>query len=208
MRIRLIVLTSLVLLVAGAAVALAKVGTADPSRQSVSGLQDTIDAQLGTLRRRGVLVDHTALSGRCVRLAVINPTRPNVEHLKRRFGDRLCIDTMQTPAVECAPRRPNEPTGEQTPVPDVRHLDLHEAEKRLLASGFTFSTRCVGVAERTAKPPALGSAEALVRVTRQCPAAGTQAAKGSAIALEAKTVLPGGFRYVVSPFLASGERPC
>jgi hypothetical protein len=208
MRIRLIVLTSLVLLVAGAAVALAKVGTAGPSGQSLSALQNTINSQLGVLRRRGVLVDHTALSGSCIRLAVINPTQPNVDYLNRRFGGRLCIDTMQTPAVECAPRRPNAATGEEVLVPDVRQLGLYEAEKRLLASGFAFSTRCVGVAQRTAKQPPLGSAEALVRITRQCPAAGEQAVEGSSVVLQADAVLPGGFKYAISPFLASGETSC
>ena len=51
-------------------------------------------------------------------------------------------------------------------VPDVFDLGLDEAERRLVAAGFAFSTRCPGEAADLPSRPSRYSPNALVRVTR------------------------------------------
>jgi hypothetical protein len=170
------------------------------SRAELMRLQDRINHDIGPLARRGVYVRTTGLAARCVSVLVDNLTAPNSAYLARRYGPGTCLrQTSSVPAVGC-PLLLRRDSGLPKVVPDVFDLGLYEAERRLVAAGFAFSTQCPGEAEDRPSRPSRFSPNALVRITRQCPAAGAALAAGAPVALQAEAILPGGHRYVVGAF--------
>jgi hypothetical protein len=176
-------------------------GASGPSDAELRHIQDRINGELGRLARQGIYVQQTGLPiQRCVSLLVVNPTRPNIEYLRRRFGPHLCFDQPERPGGACAGHGSPDTPGGTVEVPDLRDLGLYEAERRAVQSGLRYTIDCLGVDHTRPRRASRFSPEALVRVTAQCPRAGQHVASGSEIALEAKAVLPGGFPYVVSAF--------
>jgi hypothetical protein len=123
------------------------------SRAELTRLQDRIDHDIGFLARRGVYVRTTGLAARCASVLVDNLTAPNSAYLKRRYGPGTCLrQASSIPSVGC-PMLFRRDSGPPKPVPDTFDLGLYEAERRLVAAGFTFSIRCPGEADdRPSRP--------------------------------------------------------
>ncbi|HMJ36976.1 MAG TPA: hypothetical protein VK501_23925 [Baekduia sp.] len=170
------------------------------SRAELERLQDRIDLDIRPLARQGVYVRTTGLAARCVSVLVDNLTVPNKTYLARRYGAGACLrqaSSIPGPGCSLLSRRDS---GQSKTVPDMFDLGLYEAERRLVAAEFAFSIECPGKADGRPSRPSRYSPDALVRVTRQCPAAGATLAAGAPVALQAEAILPGGHRYVVGAF--------
>ena len=170
------------------------------STASLERLQDRIDRETPTLARQGVYVRTTSLEAHCAAVVVENLTAPNRRDLEQRYGEGACLrQASGPPAAACALVRRRD-TGLRKPVPDVSDLGLYEAQRRLVAAGFTFSIECPGQSDDRPIRPSRFSPDALVRITRQCPAPGATLPDGAPVALQAEAVLPGGHRYVTGAF--------
>lgn len=177
-----------------------------PDPEALAGLQSRIEHDTGRLAREGIYVQEAGQSGKCVVVGVVKPTGPNVAYLRRRFGEPLCIEQVEGPAVACSEFQG--PTSSvMREVPDLRDLGIYQAGRRAIADGFAYTDGCPGKGTRQVRRPSQFTPEALVRVTAQCPAAGTRAPISVPIALQAETVLPGGFTYRITAFRRSFRAP-
>jgi hypothetical protein len=180
-----------------------------PPRAELAHLSDRIELDIPALARQGVYVRTTGLTARCAWVLVDNLTGPNKAYLARRYGPGACLEQASSiPSSGCPAVGGSRNSRESKTVPDVSDLGLYEAERRLVAAGFGFSTKCPGFPDgRPSRPsrPSRFSPEVLVRVTRQCPAAGAPLAAGAPVGLQAEAFLPGGHRYVVGVFRGSVE---
>lgn len=161
-------------------------------------LQERIGADAVALGREGIYLAGTARrEGRCVVIDLVNPTRPNREYLRRRYGSSVCIspEARSTPLRGCTGLPAPTPEGRARKVPDVVGMRLHDAQRAIVRAGLTFAVACEGDAERRVPPLDRSRPEAVARVTHQCPARGERAAEGSQVRLAASADLPGGFTY-------------
>jgi hypothetical protein len=188
---------------------------APPTRAELERLQDRIGEQWhsGQLAREGIYLMTTGHPGkRCVSIGLLNPTRPNAEYLRHRFGPDVCVKREPVgPIAACAEYlgRPVRSGGVR--VPDLRGLGLYAAERKVTARRLTYSIWCSGDKFARPKQPAPHSPDRLVRVVAQCPRAGERVSPGTDVALDAVALLPGGFRYrtgTLSPYHTGTSTPC
>lgn len=175
-------------------------------------MQERIGKRWDALARQGIYVTSTGQKAQpCVSVELVNPTRPNIEYVRRQFGANVCVERRPgDDAQACSGYvQLTVPSGSAR-VPDLRDLGLYEATRRAVASYLRYSLDCLGESEKRAKPLPRHSPEQLVRVTKQCPRPGEMVPPGTAVALEGNAVLPGGFEYKVSPLTdnVSTSRPC
>jgi hypothetical protein len=199
------VTTTVAIAGAGAGVA-ATSSRQEPDRGSLSRLQGRIERDGPRLARTGIYVQETGRARSCVTVWVVNPTTPNVDYLRRRFGKSLCIERASIPTQGCSLIQ-TKPSPDRREVPDLLDLGLYEAERRAVAAGFTYTNDCHGLGAKQARRPSRFTPESLVRITAQCPAPGTQARVSEPIALQAEAVLPGGFTYMTTAFRHSFRSP-
>lgn len=186
-------------------------GASPPTSHDLERLQNRLSAHIDDLAHEGIYVQETALSARpCVSVAIVNPTRPNLNYLRGRFGPHLCFERRDAGQAACAPFRSVSDNQATVQVPDLRGLGLYEAERHAVAQGLTYTFDCLGHTNAQPRKPSRFSPEALVRVTAQCPAPGETVQRGTSVALEARATLPGDFPYAVSALHQEGSAsdPC
>ena len=201
--------TAAVLVIAGV-IAIATATTdnnvARPDPEAPAERQRRIEHDTGRLAREGIYVKEAGQSGKCVVVRVVNPTAPNVAYLRQKFGEPLCIEQAESPAVAC-PEFQGPTSSVMREVPDLHDLGMYQAGRRAIADGFAYTDSCPGKGTRQVRRPSQFTPEALVRVTAQCPAAGTRAPMSVPIALQAEAMLPGGFPYRITAFRRSFRAP-
>lgn len=194
-----IVIAAVLVVFAVAASALA-LGLDDdpPEPGGLNAIQDRIDWD--ALARQGIYVIGTGQSDGCVDVELLNPTRPNIDYIRARYGPHVCVARKPGGyATGCAGYDVSPRRG-PIAVPDVRGLGLYEAELRLVAAGLTYTAGCLGNRERTPVKPSRYEVRALVRVSAQCPHAGQPVRRGTEVAIAYVAILPGGFRHSFNSF--------
>src|SRR3954470_3277658 len=64
-------------------------------------LQHVIERDMPRLARAGIYVQGTGIAASCVVVSVANPTAPNVDYLRRRYGEPMCVERQSGPLVAC-----------------------------------------------------------------------------------------------------------
>ncbi|WP_027004831.1 hypothetical protein [Conexibacter woesei] len=167
-------------------------------------LQRRIERDITALARSGIYVTATGQAATCVAVEVVNPTAPNLDYLRRRYGRGICFDRSYGPAHFCAGAT-TPPPGRTRVVPDLRDLGIRTATRRAVAAGFSYTLDCAGFGTRKVSHPRRGSLASVARVSAQCPLPGTRAPVNAPITLEAVAILPGRFTYTFSAFEATGS---
>jgi hypothetical protein len=159
-------------------------------------LADGIDRDREALATEGVFLDAVGVGDGCAFVSLFNPSAANVAYIHRRFPG-ACVDPHAGSVADlCDGVRRGSTRDGPVIVPDVGELGMVEASRRVLAAHLTFTASCPGSVRTVEWVPAR-PADDLVRVVAQCPRAGQRVRRGTEVALQAETVLPGGFGYVV-----------
>ncbi len=183
------------------------------SRREYQRLQDRVNQRDRALARQGVYVlSHGGADRPCYRVDLANPTRPNIEFVRRQFGPRVCVSRRPGRlAYLCTGyTQPRLGTG-PVAVPDLGDLGLRDATRRALAVGLTYSVDCPGAAGTRILRPRRNWPDELVRITKQCPAPGELVPPGTEVALAGTATLPGGFKWEVGALTRKDPRvskPC
>jgi hypothetical protein len=172
------------------------VGTVAVSVAAMTGrhvTQPSADA-IYALEGNGIYVAYTARRSGCLFVSLLNPSEENIERLKRRFGDTVCVDRQPGYPLNACTGAP--PLGRlkrgAIEVPRLTGYSLSAFRERVSKTGLRVLNTCD--IPLTSDPD---SWQAGLRVTRQCPAAGAQVPAGTLVGFQAETELPGGFPYIV-----------
>lgn len=185
---------------------------AQATHAELRAVQRRVEAAEHALALQGIYLAGTALNATCATVSLVNPSRPNIAYVERRFGPHACVEREPDGPVQSCPGY----VGREVPagsvaVPNLRDLGLYEAEQRVVREHLTYAVSCLGAREREPRRPASTSPDALVRVVAQCPRSGERVPAGTSVALEARITLPGGFPYrvgVLDVYNAGTRRPC
>jgi hypothetical protein len=171
---------------------------AKPTYGQLARLVERIDRTREAFAADGIFLEAAGVGDGCAVVSLLNPTVPNVAYVKRRFPG-TCVERRPWGIADvCDPTGANSTRNGPVVVPNVRDLGLVEASRRVLAAGLTFTATCLGRA-RNVEWVSIRPADELVRVVAQCPRAGEHVRRNTEVALQARTVLPGGFDYLVGP---------
>jgi hypothetical protein len=136
----------------------------------------------------------------CVAVDLFNPTAPNRDYLRRRYGRAVC--PLQTPETS----RPSACGGwEDRPAlrgpiraPDV----VGQSLVTIAAAGLRFSLFCGRSPDSRPRSepddPQPYDIEFGAIVTAQCPKPGTRVKRGEVLALDARASLGGGFSFTIA----------
>ncbi len=186
-----------------------EVGAGGPDLHQV---QADVRAARPSLASQGIYLIDAQIDSRCVTIVLANPTAPNRDFVRRRFGQQVCVSpTGGQPDATCVGAYLKTLPDGPIRVPDVTHLSFSAAQRKVTSSGLRFAIRCLGDTDSSATDHPRDVPASLIRVTRQCPAPGEMVPAGAKVALNGAAALPGGFTYRTATltFSTTGHRdPC
>ena len=182
-----------------------------PTEAEKVRLQGRIAKRAEALARQGIYIEATGRGKPCVSVYLANPTRPNIEYLRREFHGVCVLKEPMGRLMACTGYTPPSPPSGSVTVPDVGDLGLYEASRRVTRAGLTYTLNCLGERKTRAKRPSQYSPDQLARIADQCPRPGERVPPGTEVALEARALLPGGFEYRVgslNSYTTGTSKPC
>ncbi|MDA0178732.1 PASTA domain-containing protein [Solirubrobacter phytolaccae] len=171
--------------------------TPTPAYTQLTRLVEQITRDEDGLVDQGIYVMSAGVGDGCAKIALANPTAPNVAYVQRQFpGTCVQREPAARPTTCTQTERPLAREG-SIEVPDLRDLTLAEASRQAVTADLTYSADCLGAAATAPWTP-VGPPDELARVVEQCPRPGELVRRGTEVALDAVVVLPGGFRHRIS----------
>lgn len=177
----------LVLVMAGVCLASCS-GGGEFAAPDVAALRDRVAS--GDLDRRGIFVTGTSVDGQgdetCLRIRLLNPTQPNRDWLRSRYGKHVCVEDAPGAYVSTDDRCPVV-EGRTVEVPDLRGMTAYGAARRLGRLGLT-----IGCHGRFAEGDPPYAPDRTLVVEAMCE---REAPAGGSVSLRLRGYLPGGFVY-------------
>jgi hypothetical protein len=169
------------------------------TRAQLQAVEDRVWAasENGDLARVGIFLAPVLGDGKsCVNVYLVNPTQPNIEYLRHRFGPGLCVarepmtdDLSACTGFTVASRVPDGIVV----VPSITGQAIEQAQRRLVRRNLRFAYGCPADFSDTVRPPDQSSPDRLATVVDQCPRAGERVRSGTPVYYRATAMLPGGY---------------